>query len=174
MIRDEKLFLQRAVRYLERPSFALRLANLLGTPVETLVAALPRRQADLVHRAVQASLDRALGAALATLGDSEAGEGSVTEIDSAGFWKRFRHQVATGATGAAGGFFGAAGLAVELPVTTTLILRSIASIAQDFGEDRGTAFLRAFLQAGAGCAAKLRSIGTSRPRRRRMQRDSGW
>jgi len=39
------------------------------------------------------------------------------------------------ATGAAGGFFGLAGLSVELPVTTTLMLRSIAEIARSEGED---------------------------------------
>ncbi|MEE7559396.1 EcsC family protein, partial [Xanthomonas sp. Kuri4-2] len=37
-------------------------------------------------------------------------------------------------TGGAGGFFGLAGLAVELPVTTTLMLRSIAEIARAEGE----------------------------------------
>lgn len=135
MERDERLFLERAVLYLERPSFVLRLANLLGTPVEKLIAALPDRQEELVNRAVRASLEKALWAAVKTLRDSEAGEGSVAEIDSAGFWSRLRHRVATGATGAAGGFFGLKGLAVELPVTTTLMLRSIASIARDFGED---------------------------------------
>lgn len=138
MERDERLFLERAALYLESPSFVLRLANLLGTPVEKLIAALPEKQEKAVHRVVRGSLEKALSAAVITLPASTAPEGSVAEIDSAGFWNRFRHQVATGATGAAGGFFGLSGLAVELPVTTTLILRSIASIARDFGEDLGT------------------------------------
>jgi hypothetical protein len=38
-------------------------------------------------------------------------------------------------TGGVGGAFGFPGLAVELPVTTGILFRSIASIADDFGED---------------------------------------
>jgi hypothetical protein len=132
---DEKLFLERAALYLERRTFVVRLANLLGTPVEKLVSALPEKQEEAVQRVVRGSLEKALGAAVLTLPASRAPEGSVAEIDTAGFWNRLRHQIATGATGAAGGFFGLGGVAVELPVTTTLMLRSIASIAQDFGED---------------------------------------
>src|SRR5699024_6874310 len=45
------------------------------------------------------------------------------------------HTFAVAATGAAGGAFGLAGLAIELPVTTTMILRSIADIARSRGED---------------------------------------
>lgn len=41
----------------------------------------------------------------------------------------------SGITGGVSGFFGMATLAVELPVTTTLMLRSIADIARDEGED---------------------------------------
>jgi hypothetical protein len=39
------------------------------------------------------------------------------------------------ATGAAGGAAGLAGLAIELPVSTTLMLRSIADLARAEGED---------------------------------------
>ena len=41
----------------------------------------------------------------------------------------------SGITGGVSGFFGMATLAVELPVTTTLMLRSIAGIARKEGED---------------------------------------
>jgi len=43
-------------------------------------------------------------------------------------------QAASGLTGGVGGFLGLAALAIELPVTTTLILRSIAGIAARHGE----------------------------------------
>ncbi len=39
------------------------------------------------------------------------------------------------ASGSAGGFAGAAGIAADLPVTTALMMRSIAAIARDHGED---------------------------------------
>ncbi len=41
----------------------------------------------------------------------------------------------TAALGAAGGMAGIAGAAVELPITTGVIFRSIAAIAETFGED---------------------------------------
>ena len=41
-----------------------------------------------------------------------------------------------GITGGVSGFFGTAALAVELPVTTTLMLRAIADLARHNGEDR--------------------------------------
>ena len=44
------------------------------------------------------------------------------------------HKLAVFATGAGGGFWGLGGLVVELPVTTTIILRSIADIARNEGE----------------------------------------
>ncbi len=38
-------------------------------------------------------------------------------------------------SGAVGGFFGLPGLIIELPISTTLMLRSIADIARSEGED---------------------------------------
>jgi hypothetical protein len=49
-------------------------------------------------------------------------------------WLWFNKLVAS-ATGAAGGFFGFPGLAVDVPVSTLLIMRSIAEIARANGED---------------------------------------
>jgi hypothetical protein len=45
------------------------------------------------------------------------------------------HKFAAAASGAAGGAFGIAALAIELPLSTTLILRSIAEIAAAEGEN---------------------------------------
>jgi hypothetical protein len=44
-------------------------------------------------------------------------------------------KVLTGISGGVGGFFGMAALPFELPLTTTLMLRSIAEIARTEGED---------------------------------------
>ena len=134
---EDLQFIQRAALYLERPSFLMRMANMVGAPVEKLMAVLPQDGRKLVQQAVRSSLEKGLALAVATLPSAGDSKRSVTEVDSAGSWKRLWHQAATGATGAAGGFFGLGGLALELPVTTTLILRSIAAIAQDFGEDLG-------------------------------------
>jgi hypothetical protein len=45
------------------------------------------------------------------------------------------HALAVGLAGGLGGAFGLPALAVELPITTTIILRSIADIARSQGED---------------------------------------
>ena len=48
------------------------------------------------------------------------------------------HKLAVATTGAAGGAFGFLALPVELPVTTTLIFRSVCDIARSEGEDLGS------------------------------------
>lgn len=44
------------------------------------------------------------------------------------------HKILVTATGAGGGAFGLSSLALELPISTTIILRSIADIARSEGE----------------------------------------
>ena len=63
---------------------------------------------------------------LATIGMDATGEGES--------WSWFNKAVAS-ATGAVGGFFGLPGLALDIPVSTLLIMRSIAEIARANGED---------------------------------------
>jgi hypothetical protein len=82
---------------------------------------------DVVHKA----LEGALGAALKTT-SKRPGKRSSDRL----------HQAMVGTTGAVGGFFGLPGLAVELPLSTTLMLRSIAEIARGEGEDLGSAETR--------------------------------
>lgn len=131
----ERLFVHDAARYLECPSLMVRLASMAGAPVERLLRALPKEASQTVNRAVHSALERALTVAINSLPADAPLAGDVREADRAGALTRLWHQVACGATGAAGGFFGFAGLAVELPFTTTLMLRSIASIAREQGED---------------------------------------
>jgi hypothetical protein len=58
-------------------------------------------------------------------------------MDKKGPGKPFRliHQAMVLVSGAVGGFFGFPGLIIELPISTTLMLRSIADIARSEGED---------------------------------------
>jgi len=48
------------------------------------------------------------------------------------------HRAATAASGAASGFFGLPGVVFDIPFTTATILRSIAEVARDSGEDLST------------------------------------
>lgn len=115
--------LARAHARLENPSLAARLSDALGSPVERgqrlLPAAWQRRIGDASRRA----LERALDAAVRSL-PAEPPADTVR-----------RHRRLAGLTGAFGGFFGLPALLVELPVTTTLMLRAIADIARAQGED---------------------------------------
>ena len=115
--------LARARDVLENPGLAIRLTDLVGRPVEMAVAALPAAASRQIHRATGAALDRALSVALRTM-DSDP--------DPPADWL---HRLAVGAAGAGGGALGLAGLAVELPVSTTIMLRAIADHARAQGED---------------------------------------
>ncbi len=115
--------LRRAKWVLEKPSLAARLSDTLGGPIEKGLDLLPDRWAQTLHSAVHAALTKALEVAVVSLENPSRRRG-----------ERF-HRFAVIATGAAGGAFGLPGLAVELPVSTTLMLRSIADIARREGED---------------------------------------
>jgi len=117
--------LKQAHRLLEKPGMAAKLASLLGNPIERLLDRLPEAVSQQIHRATQGALERALQGALKTIPLEQPVPRYADRV----------HWILTGATGAVGGFFGLAGLAVELPITTTLMLRSIAEIARREGED---------------------------------------
>jgi hypothetical protein len=117
--------LARAKEALDRPSLAIRLADRLGAPIDALTRRLPERAQRAVTNATRRALDAALGVALRSL-DGTSPRAPATD---------WLHRAAVIATGAAGGAVGLAGLAVELPVSTTLMLRSIADHARAAGED---------------------------------------
>lgn len=117
--------LRQAHDLLENPGIAAQLANLVGAPIEYVFRKqLPRGVTKVINSTVQSALEKSLRVATATLDKDAAGRPA----------RRGLHKLAVATTGAAGGAFGAMGLAVELPVTTTLILRSIAEIARAEGE----------------------------------------
>jgi hypothetical protein len=117
--------LRLAKQLLDNPGLAIQIANLLGSPIEHVVAKrLPKKATALIDRAANAAVTAAFNAAVFTLRKDKLGTPA----------RKWLHRgVAVGA-GALGGFFGWMGLAAELPFTTTMILRSIAEIARSEGE----------------------------------------
>ena len=116
--------LRRAKALLENPGIAARLADLVGSPIERGMKMLPDKWQRGVHGATETALMKAADVAVRTLGNGRS--------------TRLRdnfHRLAVAASGAAGGAFGLPALALELPVSTTLMLRSIADIAAAEGED---------------------------------------
>ena len=109
---------------LEHPGLAAKVANVVGAPIEHLLSKrLPRFVSSRIDAISRHALNVALRSALLTLRKEAPGKA-----------RPRLHGLAVAATGAAGGFFGLPGLAVELPLTTTLMLRSIADIARAEGE----------------------------------------
>jgi hypothetical protein len=116
--------LERARALLESPGLAVQLANLVGAPIEGMLARLPGPAQRLLDRSAHKAVETAFRAALLTLRDEPAGARASPRL----------HKAAVAGTGAIGGFFGLPGLLVELPLTTTAMLRSIADIARSEGE----------------------------------------
>jgi hypothetical protein len=118
---------QEALRYakglLENPGLAAKITGLIGMPIEMALQRLPEKWAQVVNTATRKSLETALQAALLTIDDQSQSNS----------WE-FLHKLAVAATGAGGGALGLLGLPVELPVSTTIMLRSIADIARSEGE----------------------------------------
>ncbi|QRE76949.1 EcsC family protein [Methylobacterium aquaticum] len=153
---EDREALRRAVGSLERPSLAGRLSAMAGAPLDLITRALPAPVVDAVGHATETAMRGALHVALATLPKaaettepgSEAQALAPLGPDLAPSWRtralellgRFPpgdrgHKALAAVSGAIGGAFGITTLAVELPVSTTLMLRSIAEIAQREGED---------------------------------------
>ncbi len=123
---DESLAeLRDAKATLEHHGLADRLTELLGAPITASLSMLPSMATDAINAAIDKALQAALAAALRTLGDETKG----------GKPRLLTHKVLAGLSGAAGGAFGMATIALELPVSTVLILRSVADIARSQGED---------------------------------------
>jgi hypothetical protein len=121
---EDRAALRRAVQLLENPAFVARLANWIGVPVEKLFKRLPEGAIKVVNQAVSSALRRCLDLATYRI-----------EQKSSWFQSEFAAKAAVALTGAAGGAFGLGSLAVELPVTTAVMLRAIAEIARSEGED---------------------------------------
>jgi hypothetical protein len=120
---EDREALRRAVKSLEHPGLTARLTNLVGKPVELIGHALPSFASKAISSATSKGLEAALKVALRTLP-------STPRTGSA-----LLHRALATASGAAGGMFGLAALPVELPVSTVIMLRSIAGIARSEGED---------------------------------------
>jgi hypothetical protein len=116
--------LRTAKHLLAVPGLAARISNYAGAPLEKGIALLPKKWNAAVNEATRKSIAAALDVALWTMDHGHTGSPSNR-------W----HKLAVGTTGAAGGVFGLSALALELPVSTAIMLRSIADIARSQGEN---------------------------------------
>src|SRR3984893_2538808 len=141
-----------AVRRLESPGLAGRLAALAGKPVGLIQRALPAAASNAVAMVAKHALERALDVALFSLKNRRLSGG------------RKLHSGLACTSGAIGGAFGLPALAVELPITTTIMLRAIATIAREEGEDLADP------RTGLACL-EVFALGASAPNREMPESD---
>ncbi|NRB39020.1 MAG: EcsC family protein [Pseudomonadales bacterium] len=115
--------LQRAKGYLQSTSLMMQVSDLIGAPIEKGMLLLPENVKEKLNEVTEKALMKAIDAAIYTLQDAP---GSVASHNL--------HKLGVAASGGLGGFFGLSAIAVELPVSTSIILRSIADIARSEGE----------------------------------------
>ena len=136
MTPEDLAALRRAVQSLEHPGLAARLTNVVGKPVELIGDVLPASATHAIATATSKALELALKVALRTMQlTPHAGS-------------RLLHKALATASGAAGGAFGLATLPIELPVSTIIMLRSIADIARSEGEDLSDPEIGTLVRAG--------------------------
>lgn len=115
--------LVRAVRLLTSPSVLIKISNALGSTIEAGVKKLPKKAQEGIQEATQKGLWKSLELAEKTL-DSKVQDAWTTS-----------HLLAAAASGAVGGFFGLPALLLEIPITTTVMMRSILDIARSEGHE---------------------------------------
>lgn len=120
---EDLLALARAVKALEHTNLATRLATTMGRQLGSVSRFLPPGVSGLINKAAENAIKSALDVAVTSLAQKRHGD------------RRRFHKALAVASGAAGGVFGLYSLPIELPVSTIVILRSIADIARNEGEN---------------------------------------
>lgn len=116
--------LRRACQALEHPSLAVRLTNVVGTPIEMGLRLLPKRWFNRLRCTTEKAIGKALNTAIATMHHEQMLPAH-----------QRRYRLLGAGAGALGGYFGLYALPVELPITTLIMLRAIADVARGEGED---------------------------------------
>jgi EcsC protein family len=124
---SEQQALRQAVLNLEDQSFASQLADYAGRPIDRVMRLMPKAASRRINRAVESAILNCLNVAINSI-----------ELQSKAPPERRASSFLVGISGGVSGFFGLAALPIELPVTTTLMLRAIADIARHHGEDLST------------------------------------
>lgn len=116
--------LEKAVNLLEQDTITEKVTQVVGKPIDYLMDKLPKGAEKQIHSIVEKALHKAADSALWSL-DNEPNREASTKTN----------KLFAALSGAVGGAFGFIALAIELPVTTTIMLRSVADVARSEGFD---------------------------------------
>ena len=116
--------LARAAGLLEQTSFAMKVAGMVGRPATHALGMLPGVPSRQLVKVIESAILKCLSIAIDSLDGMPSAPPS-----------RWFPRLTTGVAGGLGGLLGALALPIELPLTTTLMLQSIADIARHQGED---------------------------------------
>jgi hypothetical protein len=119
--------LRQAILHLEDQSFASQLADYAGRPIDRVLRLMPKAASRHINKAVENAVLNCLNVAITSI-----------EPQSKARPERRASTLLAGLSGGVSGFFGLVALPIELPLTTTLMLRAIADIARHHGEDLST------------------------------------
>ena len=120
---EDHIALQKAKDLLSQKSFTVRLSEMVGNHLEKGMDKLPDNAKNLIQKATDKGLTSALKVAEKSLKEKESKSHETF------------HKISSMVTGGIGGIGGFSTLLVELPVTTTLIMRSILDIARHEGHN---------------------------------------
>jgi hypothetical protein len=109
---------------LSNQSFAINAINFVGRPIDDIINKLPVRYQDKINNAVSVSLKKAIEIVNITIPKRK------NFLSSGGL-----NRASVIISGGVGGFFGIAGLPLELPVSTGIMLRAIINKAVENGID---------------------------------------
>ncbi|HDV3460067.1 TPA: EcsC family protein, partial [Escherichia coli] len=120
----ELLDLEKAVKLLEQATITEKMTQMVGKPIDYLMSKLPKGAEAQIYSLVEKALHKAADAALWSLNNEPNREASTKT-----------NKFFAAVSGAVGGTFGFSALAIELPLSTTIMLRSVADIARSEGFD---------------------------------------
>lgn len=123
MRQEDLVTLETAVQLLEHASLAARFGSIIGNRLDLIGDFVPDSAKRVISVASYKALEAALKVALRSMPYGPRSEASLL------------HKALVTASGAITGAFGFATLAVELAISTSVMLRSIADIARNEGED---------------------------------------
>ena len=134
MNKNEIDFLLEAANFFQNPGRVIRGLNWLGGKIDETQKLLPPKIQNALSAVVTNTLQKAISVTLRTV-PAETIEADLASATKASKAKGYLHSAAAVVTGGASGFFGLEAALIELPVSTMVMMRSIAETGREFGED---------------------------------------